>query len=164
MSIPPTANQRGVALVMTTLMLLLLSMLAIFLTAQSFTGTKISGALKDYQETFYLADGASQISVQYLKLHNPPSSHWNPTVLARAAGLPAYMETPVTVAGFALSPNFRPDVDWKGYDTLPLPGWMLNWQGYSAFHRVHYKARGEGQLVSKSARGQVGALVVKLAK
>jgi hypothetical protein len=160
----PSLNQKGVALVMTTIMMLLLSMLAVFLTSQSLTGVKIAGAMKDYEQVFYLADGASQMSIQYLKTHNPPSSSWNPTIQTRASGLPSYMESPVTMTGYTLTPKFQPDVDWEGYDTLPLPGWMLNWQGYSAFHRVHYKAVGEGQLAAKAARDEVGALVIKLAK
>ena len=70
--------------------------------------------------------------------------------------LPSYMD------GTTLSDgeSYTPEVWWEGYDTKPLPGWMLNWQGYSAFHRVNYKCQGIGSIPSRQSETKVYGLVM----
>ena len=160
----PLRDERGMALVMVTVMMLVMSLTAVWLVNQGVTHFKITRAMTTYESTFNLADGAAQVSLAYLLDHNPPSPNWNPSIEGRASGLPDYMNNGVQFTDRPFSPQVQPDILWKGYDTKPLPGWMINWQGYSAFHRIHYKARGIGRFNIKRSQVRIGALVVKLAR
>ncbi len=154
-------NQKGIALITTIIFLALLTFIGILAVNQSTTGIKISAALKRYDLTFNLADGATSMAIRCRKSCTPHSPNWKPTVQGEVtSGLPSYMQE-TNLPSLPHKPKYKPSIEWKGYDTTPLPGWMLNWQGYSAFHRVHYLAKGKGEIPNQS-QTTIHALIVKV--
>ena len=150
-------QDKGFALIMAIAFLAVLMMLGAYLATQSLTGLQISSGLRDYEKCFNIADGACQISMEYVKNYAPDAPAWDPSLRGKiTSNLPSYMD------GTTLSDGERytPEVWWEGYDTKPLPGWMLNWQGYSAFHRVNYKCRGVGSIPSRQSETKVYGLVM----
>jgi len=163
-------SQKGAALITALIFLGILSLLAGWAILQSNTGIKISGALKQYDITFNLADGDTNLSINYLKDHTPTSPQWNPAKEVEITqGVPSYFKTKNSPPPPSRLPQImarhQPFMKWKGYDTSPLPGWMLNWQGYSQFHRVQYIAGGRGESqVSSSVQTEIDALIVKITR
>ena len=157
-------NQKGVALITAMIFLALLTLIGVWAVTQSTTSIKITASLKRYDLTFNLADGATSMAIGYLKKHTPPSPNWDPTVQGEiTSGLPLYIQNTqeITLPSLPVKPKYKPSIEWRGYASNPLPGWMINWQGYSAFHRVHYLAKGKGE-IPDVAQTVIRALVVKI--
>ncbi len=60
--------QRGTAIIMALLILLVLSVIGVFAVSTSTVETKITGVERGYQEAFYTADSGEPIGIQVLKL------------------------------------------------------------------------------------------------
>jgi len=154
-------DYHGMALILAMVFMAMLMILGSMMVTSTVTGLKISGGVKRYEEGFSLADGACEISIKYLKKHNPSSPNIDPRDGVKITdGLPSYIKE-TTLSG---GKKYAPQIWWKGYDTKPLPGWMLNWQGYSSYHRIHYKARGEGKPSGAENSVAVSAILVKITK
>ncbi len=149
-------NNQGTALITAMIFMVILMLLGIWMVNQSVIGIKIAAALKRYEQAFNLADGACQMTMRYIIQHTPESSDWDPRKEANVAGLPAYIKETQTGNN-----KYRPEIIYKGYDPNPIPGWMLNWQGYSRFHRRHYKLKGQGE-TPRGNKATVSTLVVKI--
>lgn len=61
-------SQRGTAIIMALLILLVLSVIGVFAVSTSTVETKITGVERGYQEAFYTADSGEPVGVQVLKL------------------------------------------------------------------------------------------------
>ena len=61
-------SQRGTAIIMALLILLVLSVIGVFAVSTSTVETKITGVERGYQEAFYTADSGEPIGIQVLKL------------------------------------------------------------------------------------------------
>ncbi len=159
-------NQKGVALITTMIFLILLTLIGVWAVTQSTTGIKIAASLKRYDLTFNLADGATSVAITYLKNYTPlPSQIWKPTERQEISSeqMPSYMRENTINIKPKYEAIYKPTIEYKGYDTTPLPGWMLNWQGYTAFHRVYYLAKGKGEIPNK-AQTVIRALVLKITR
>ncbi len=153
-------NNKGIALIVVLIFLALLTSLGLWLNMATVVELRTTAALKNYEEAFNLADGASQLSIRYLSRTTPPSPSWDPRSEGYiTSGLPSYMQESTVAVG-----RLTPKVLYKGYTSTPPPGWMLNWQGYSAFHRLKYVARGEGTLTQTGAKSTVDVILLKLSQ
>ena len=155
-------SKRGVALIVVMIFLALLTSLGVWLSMNSVIEMKTTASLKNYEEAFNLADGASQLSIRYLLNTTPPPPSWDPRQTGTITqGLPAYMNQKTLAGG---RKKLKPQVVYKGYSVTPPPGWMLNWQGYSAFHRLKYVARGVGEIPTRGAKSTVDVLLLKISQ
>jgi len=155
-------DQAGIALPLTIIFLGAMLLLGIWTLRQTEIAYKITGAIKQYTNAFYLADGAFMVTANYLKNHAPLPRTWNPTGIEQdtestTLPLPTYFESENDIQAGKLIPKLR----WMGYDETPLPGWMLNWQGYSNFYRVNYLAKGKGK-TSQNHTVEVEGLVMRI--
>jgi len=154
-------DSQGIALILALVFMAMLMLLGSMMVKGTTTGLKIAGGVKRYEQGFNLADGACQISIKYLKNHSPSYPYVDPRTEGQITeGLPNYIEEKTLSDG----EKYKPEIIWKGYDTNPLPGWMLNWQGYSSYHRINYKARGEGKTSNMENSVGVFAILVKITK
>ena len=154
-------NQSGMALVLAMIFLVLLTSIGLMLIDQSVTGIKVSSGLRDYDKAFNLADGAGQMSMQYLiSRATLDSSDPYANNTATVAGLSGtYMDQTHNLSSGS---SYRPGALWMGYDSSPTPGWMLNWQGASKFHKVNLSARGTGSVTTRESNSSVESLMVKI--
>ncbi|MCF8037828.1 MAG: pilus assembly PilX N-terminal domain-containing protein [Desulfohalobiaceae bacterium] len=159
----PDIKQQGMALVLALVFMVILAGLGAGLLTQSLTGVKVSAGLRDYEKTFQLADGACQRSIGWVTsqarfgpTHDDPSQTGSPV-----SSLPGHMNTKIAEPG-ANGEKTLAKVTWEGYDTRPLPGWMINWQGYSNFFRANLKAVGVGELDNREGNSTVSALMIRI--
>ncbi len=163
-------DQKGAALIIALIFLGILSLLAGWAILQSTTGIKIAGAIKQYNITFNLADGDTNIAINYLRSHTPSSPKWNPSKEADITqGVPSYFKNkdlpPPPLRLPRVPARHQPFMKWKGYDTTPLPGWMLNWQGYSQYYRIQYIAGGRGESqVNSTIKTEIDAILLKITR
>ncbi len=154
-------KEKGIALVLVLIFLALLSSLGLWLTMTSIIELKTTEALKNYEEVFYLADGASQLSLRYLAKNVPPPPGWDPTNEGQITNLPTYLDEKSLQGG---KEKLKPIVLYKGYSTKPPPGWELNWQGYYGFHPLRYIARGQGELPTKGSKSTVDVIILRITR
>ncbi len=148
---------------MALIFLVMLTGLGAGLLSQSLTGVKVAAGLRDYEKSFQLADGACQRSIGWVKAQarfGPAND--DPTQQGIAlSSLPDYMKTKIAEPGTTMEKSMA-TVTWEGYDTRPLPGWMINWQGYSNFFRANLKAEGKGELGGREGNSTVSALLIRI--
>jgi len=155
-------RKKGIALPTTLVFLLILMTFALWITTQIRNEIRISAALKQYEEAFNLADGACDIAIKYLLHKTPRKDNWNPQLEGKCV-FPTQDQSIFNQYHEEGKFQFQPVILWKGYDTRPLPGWMLNWQGYSSFHRVHYKTEGRVKSSQNESNiSRVSAIILKI--
>ena len=154
-------NNSGMAMVLAICLTGLLSLLGIWLLLQSKTAFRISTATTRYASVLNLAEAALNLGLRCIRTHTllPSSAHLN-TSVPKALSIQSPDFSPRQLNGGQITP----EIYYSGYDKNPPPGWMLNWQGYSAFHNVHYMARGEGRVDLPSSQGDATTAIVSLAK
>ena len=139
----------------------LLSLLGMWLLLQSKTAFRVSTATTRYESVLNLAEAALNLGLRCIKMNTlfPSSAYLNTsTPKALSVQSPGYESRQLNGG------QITPQIYYSGYDKNPPPGWMLNWQGYSAFHNVHYMCRGEGRVELPSSQGDAKTAVVSLAK
>ena len=155
-------KDQGMALMIVIIFLGLLTSLGIWLSMTAIMEIKTTTSLKNYEEAFNLAEGASQLSIRYLFRTTPPPPHWDPRLEGTLTeGLPSYLEEATFQGG---KKKLKPKIVYKGYSSTPPSGWMLNWQGYSAFHTRKYVAEGVGELPSKRTKSTVDVILLKVSQ
>ena len=153
-------SDSGIALIVVMIFLVLLTSLGLWLNMTSVMEMRTTAALKNYEKAFDLADGATQLDLRYLYKTTPPSPSWNPSVEgAITSGLPEYLQEQTVGKG-----KIKPKIIYKGYLSTPPPGWMLNWQGYSGFHRLQYVARGQGEIPQVGSKSTVDIILTKISQ
>jgi len=156
-------KNKGFVLVITLIFLVILTLFGIWATNLGNVSLRVSTAIKRYIIALNLANGGLKVSIKALEKKTPTSPNWNPTFSAiiPSANLDSYVqETNVTSQVYSSPTSFDSKVEYEGYDNKPLPGWMLNWQGYGGFHSYHYKAYGYGKF--STTNSTVSALVLKI--
>lgn len=151
----------GMAMVLALCLAGLLSLLGIWLLLQSKTAFRVSTATTRYESVLNLAEAALNLGLRCIKMNTVfPSSAYLNTSTPKALSLPSndYAARDMN------NGRITPQIYYAGYDKNPPAGWMLNWQGYSAFHNVHYMCRGEGRIELPSSQGDATTAVVSFAK
>jgi hypothetical protein len=157
-------GNKGIALMLTLVFMLILSMLGAMLLQQSRTTIKVSSGLRDYEQAFNLADGGCLLCYNHITTRGKIDSSMknaNQTNV-NIANLPSYMNASLSVP--SSRSKYRSNAKWMGYDNKPLPGWMLNWQGYSNFHTVNLKCSGGGNIPDREGDGSVFSLLLYLTR
>jgi len=125
-------SQRGTAIIMAMLILLVLSVIGVYAVSTSTVETKITGQERGFQEAFYTADSGEPIGlyVTNLILHDDPQ-----TVGAMAAPWSSVVHASLLGIGGELYTNARnpdepqtgtADIDSAGQSAaLGLPGYVL---------------------------------------
>ena len=129
-------REKAVALITVLAFMVIMMFLAIWLTAQMRTHLKFTASLKRYEKLFALADGACSRALYYLKTHIPRPRLFSGQAVSITQNLPAYLDQNIN------GTSSKGEIVFFGYSPKPLPGWMLNWVGYSNYHLEHYKAIG----------------------
>ncbi len=157
-------NERGIAMVLSVGLIGLISSLGLYLVLESETAFRITGAVNRMESTFNLSEGALQLGLRCIRRRAPLPTYVqlsSPDIQQVESGLPDYME-PQPYGGGTISPR----IDYVGYRPNPPPGWMINWQGYSAFHTTYYRSGGQASITLPGQRGvansSVSALVLRL--
>lgn len=154
-------DEGGMAMVLAICLTGLLSLLGMWLLLQSKTAFRVSTATTRYESVLNLAEAALNLGLRCIKMNTPlPSSAHLNTSIPKALNV----SSPSYAARRLNGGQVTPQIYYSGYDKNPNPGWMLNWQGYSAFHNVHYMCRGEGRIELPSSQGDATTAVVSLAK
>jgi len=155
-------NEKGIAVVLVMIFMVLLTSLGIWLSMTSTIELKTTSALRGHEEAFNLGDGASQLSLRYLGKNSPPSPNWNPTVEGQiTSNLPSYLNEKTFQGG---KKKLHPKIFYKGYSTNPGAGWGTNKRGYSGFYKLKYTAEGIGELPAKGSKTTVDMLLWRISK
>jgi hypothetical protein len=171
MTIDLIKDEKGLALVLAITLITLVASFGIWLVVEGQSGLRITRAYERIEETNHLAEGACWLSVRALDAMNLPlpvdggllpidASQYLP--LPNETATDWLDEDQNVTSGRYLTPGIKSSRGY--YNTLPPPGWMLNWQGASGFHRRFYLARGEGEVVMTQARGNAKAVLFNLAE
>ena len=148
-------DRRGMALVLSVIILVFLTALGIWAVTTTTTEVKITGFHKDYERAFSLADGACEVSLRYLaSLGKVKTPDPNPDIkgVLPSEELPAYMNCEEL--------GYTAELFYGGYSRKPPPGWELNWQNYKAFHSAFYKGKGIGRITNSEAIVSAWALKI----
>jgi len=135
-------DKRGMALVLSVIILVFLTALGIWAITTTTTEVKITGFHKDYERAFSLADGACEVGLKYLETHalSPPNPDPNVKGVYPSEELPSYMSCQEL--------GYTAEISYEGYSPTPPPGWELNWQNYGGFHSRFYKVKGIGKVAN----------------
>jgi hypothetical protein len=164
-------DEKGIALVLAITLITLVASLGIWLMVEGESGMRITRAYQRIEETTHLAEGACWLSIRALDAMNLPlPTQAGLQELDAAQYLPLPNESDDTWldpnqpmgSGRNLSPQILSSRGY--YNTTPPPGWMLNWQGSSGFHRRFYLTRGEGEIVMTQSRGNARTVLFNLAE
>lgn len=139
----------------------LLSLMGVWLMLQTKNAFRVTTATTRYESVFNLAEAALQLGLRCIRMNSPFPTYAHLTTSAPAAittGLPEYLTETQLETGLAI-----PEIYYTGFSKTPPRGWMLNWQGYSAFHNVNYMCRGEGRVELPSSAGDASTAVVSFA-
>ena len=154
-------DEKGIAMVLAITLTGLLSSLGLYLIMESGTSYRITKAMVRSESALNLADGGTQLGMRCINRNTPSPGFQqltNPTIQP-IGGLPSYMTAPLSLGGGTIARS----VDYVGYNTTPPPGWMLNWQGYSSFHSLHYRSRGQASIPLPASQGNAQSNVSVLA-
>lgn len=156
----PLKNSNGLAMVLALSLTGLLSLLGIWLLLQAKTAFRVTTATTRYESVFNLAEAALQLSMRCVQANTiyPTFANFSGTT-ELTAGLPACASPSPSSFGNGL---IIPGIDPVGYGDPP-PGWSMVWHGYSSYHSVFYKLRGEGQIELPSSQGDSKTAVLSFA-
>lgn len=149
-------GEKGVAMVVAITLIGLLSSLGLYLILESGTSSRISKSMIRSEEAFNLADGGSQLGI-YCISKSPPSPSFGQLQSTSIQTIPTtqlykYMQA-ATLGSGGSTGTYTPTIDYVGRKSTPPPGWMLNWQGYSNFYSLTYRARGQGSIPLPASQG-----------
>lgn len=155
----PLKNSNGLAMVLALSLTGLLSLLGIWLLLQAKTAFRVTTATTRYESVFNLAEAALQLSMRCVQANTlyPTWANFSGTT-ELTAGLPAYA-SPSSFGNGLIDPG----IYYAGYDPNPPPGWSTVWHGYSGYHSVFYKLRGEGRIQLPSSQGDSKTAVLSFA-
>ena len=154
----PLGNERGIALVLTILLLTLLASLGLWLMTESQTEVKIVQSNERREETLHLAESACWLGIHALEalaLSLPQSTGFANVTPGRNGSL-AYLGTNQTIqnmtsATYRLSPDIFSSRYF--YNQVPPAGWMINWQGSTSYYTSFFLCRGHGVAQLPSTKG-----------
>ncbi len=156
-------NQKGLAMVLAVSLIGLLTSLGVYLLLESNTGFRITKALGRHETALNLAEGGMNLGLRCIAISSPAVTYQeleNPDAPAPiTTGLPAFM-APQIVGNDTVVPL----LDYVGYTNTPPAGWMINWQGSSAYYSVFYRAQGQGTIPLTTARGSATSTVSALSQ
>lgn len=142
-------NEKGLAMVLAIMLVTLLASFGMWLLLETHSGFRITSAFQRIEETFHLAEGACWRSVKNID---------NSTI-----DLPT--TTPISdVTPSSLVPETLPDDPTKKitpeiqsardfYNTNSQSGWMMNWQGGTAYHSNYYLTKGKSEIQMPRSKG-----------
>ena len=159
-------DEKGIAMVLAITLIGLLSSMGLYLIMESSTSYRITKSMVRSESAFNLADGGAQLGLRCIR-SSPPTPGYqqltSSTTQPMQDRLPGFMVVQ-NVSGGSVTPT----VEHVGYKRTPPPGWMINWQGYSAFHSVFYRSRGQAAIPLPAAQGnaqsRVSILVLKVTR
>ena len=156
----PLENEKGIALVLTILLLTLLASLGLWLMVESQTEVKVTQSNERREETVHLAESACWLglhAVEALALALPSNSTYQNVTPGRN-GTYKYLATSQTIKNqnktstiFQLSPDIFSSRYF--YNTTPPTGWMVNWQGSTSYYTAFFLCRGQGFAKLPAAKG-----------
>jgi hypothetical protein len=149
-------DEKGMALVMAILLLTLLASLGLWLMMESQGELRVTQSNERREATYHLAESGVWIGVhaiEALSLRLPQNNTAIVNVTPGRNGTLSYLASNQNMT----SPTYQltPDIYASRYFFNPTPpaGWMLNWQGSSAYHTEFYLARGRGNVQLPAAKG-----------
>ena len=151
-------QKKGIALITVLVFMLILMIVAVYLTIQMTTHIRFTSSLKKVEALFSLADGACARAINYLKNNAPLPNKWNlKDTLLIDKNLPEYLNGTENLFNTV---HFKGKIYYHGYDSSPLPGWMLNWSGYSGYYQIYYEALGNAS--DSDSKAEVSALIIRI--
>lgn len=120
-------NQRGVTLIITMLMLVLITIVGISTIRSSTTDEKMAGAMRDRDKAFQAAEAAVQLCLNQIK---------NET----------YSGTPLTPAAATATSNWEVAANWSNSNSteMPFDSMTLAEAGLAAWPRCMFESLGTG--------------------
>lgn len=154
----PLADEKGLALVLTILLLTLLASFGLWLITESQTEVRITQSNERREETLRLAESACWLGIHALEalaLTLPQSTGFTNVTPGRNGSL-AYLGANQTIqnmtaATFRLSPDIFSSRYF--YNQVPPAGWMVNWQGSTAYYTAFFLCRGHGIAQLPASKG-----------
>ena len=133
------ADEKGSALVLALLILVLLTLMGISATTTSTVGIQMAGSEKFYEMAFYSAESGWQRALNWLDdqyLGDVTNRVWNGTTFEEVLGsLEEEDSVGITLAN---DDNIQYFVKLELTGTAPVPGYS------TSFRRVNYKVKSEG--------------------
>ncbi|MCJ7547769.1 MAG: PilX N-terminal domain-containing pilus assembly protein [Deltaproteobacteria bacterium] len=166
-------SQRGTAIIMAILILLVLSVIGVYAVSNSTVETKITGQERGFQEAFYTADSGDPIGVYITKriLHDDPQTvgalgtPWSSVVNGNLLGMSGRLFT-----NTARDPNQQPDpstasINSAGHSVdLGLPDYVLLLVDIDRLQSQHLPGGGVEfasgyESIGQGGGGDVGVLI-----
>lgn len=156
-------EEKGLAMVLALMLITLLACFGMWLLLETRSGFRVTSSFERIEENSRLAEAACWLSVRALD--------------SLAINLPAETKldsvTPTGEAyirwsdqSFGTRHKITPDIysARNFYNSIPPAGWMLNWQGGSAYHRCYYLDRGEGVTPMPQSKGDSKSVLFNFAE
>jgi len=151
------ANEKGSALVLALLILVLLTLMGISATTTSTVGIQMAGGEKFYEMAFYSAESGWQRALNWLDdqyLGDVRNRVWNGTTFEEVPGsLEEEDSVGITLAN---DNNTQYFVKIELAGTAPVPGFS------TSFRRVNYKVKSEGEVKPEGLESGIARAVVEV--
>lgn len=154
-------NEKGLAMVLAIMLVTLLASFGMWLLLETHSGFRITSAFQRIEETFHMAEGACWFSVRAIDT-NDLSLPTNPTIdHVKIPATETYMAANQSLGRGHVTPETFSARNF--FNSTSPPGWMLNWQGGSGYHRRFYLSKGESS-VPIPAQGDSKSTLYNLAE
>lgn len=154
-------EEKGLAMVLALMLVTLLACFGIWLLMETHSGFRITSAYERIEETFHMAEGGCWLSVRAIDATSPAL----PSTTAISDITPtseSYMAANQTLGKGQITPQTHSARNF--YNSTPPPGWMLNWQGGSAYYRAFYLSKGDAKIPMPSKKGDSRSVLYNLAE
>lgn len=148
-------------MVLALMLVTLLACFGIWLLMETHSGFRITSAYERIEETFHMAEGGCWLSVRAIDTTSIPLPS-DSTLKEVTPTSESYMAANQALGKGKTTPEIRSARDF--FNTTPPPGWMMNWQGGSAYYRSFYLNKGIGEIQMPSSKGNSRSVLYNLAE
>lgn len=154
-------EEKGLAMVLALMLITLLACFGMWLLLETRSGFRVTSSFERIEENSRLAEAACWLSVRALDslaINLPPET----TLKEVTPTSESYLAPDQPLGKGQLTPGIRSARNF--YNSIPPAGWMLNWQGGSAYHRCYYLDRGEGVTRMPQSKGDSKSVLFNFAE
>lgn len=154
-------EDKGLAMVLALMLITLLACFGMWLLLETRSGFRVTSSFERIEESSRLAEAACWLSVRALDSVAINLPHETTLTGVTPTDEP-FMTSNQSLGKGELTPEIHSARNF--YNNFPPAGWMLNWQGGSAYHRCYYLDQGEGVIPMPQSRGDSKSVLFNFAE